>query len=753
MRNRWPKLMILCVALAVSLGVGCDGAGGPADAEAASHPRLMLDRATLTDLRSRARHHSRAWKALRSVCDSYRRGRVERPDGEGYPDGGGIGAGYQGDGYYPSVIALGLCYQTANRVDRRRAKRYGRIGAELISKMASEGSHAADPTTDSVYGIRNYGIGLAIGYDWLYRALKPSVRARVRRVENRWITTYQREGFGRNFPQGNYFAGYYAATGLAAMAMGGDRGAPISWKTWLSKVQRPVAKYYEDNLPGGGWPEGWNYGPLGTVNQELPLLAARTAKHVNLTRGYRFPLGTGRFLIHFTWPDRTTLDDSGTVHEADNPTAAERWLYTFQAAVLAKAGDPFAGYLRSFARAVSQKDSPLGPPWTASINFLFDRGGPTQDFTTLPLSYLATGIDMAAMRSSWETSAVWGSFTGGPYVNNPDNGEEYFDKGSLSIVNGSRPFLVNATAALQRNTPGTEDGGDFSDPIYEDLFGDGGKRSIFNVFYVDRPTPLGQNAKLRSQGARTRISAFDDAGGSLFARSTDLQDVYPRAGDATISGWTRELVYLRPGTFVVHDRTAVTDPALGQWMAFHLSGRPQPVAAAAGVASYDVQARSGYAGRVHVVLPQSHDQRIVDVMNGHKVFRLEVRGAAAGAQEWLTVFDAAPGADAASSAQALTPVAGPMSGVLLRRAGGNEAVLLSQRAESQPVTEEVVYRVPAADARHVIAGLSPGAQYAVTATAVGGELEVHCAPGGGLTASSAGVLRFRTDAAGKVTGE
>ena len=333
MRNRWLALTIVCAALAVFLGVGCDGAGGPTDAEAASHPRVMLDGATLKGLRASARHHSRAWGALRSVCNSYRAGKVELPDGEGYPDNGGIGAGYQGDGYYPSVMALGLCYQTTH------AKKYGRIGAELISKMATEGKHAADPKTDSVYGIRNYGVGLAIGYDWLYRALNPSVRARVRRVEKKWIKTYQRDGFGHEFPQGNYFAGYYAASGLAALAMGGDSGAPITWKQWLQKIQRPVAKYYEANLSGGGWPEGWNYGPLGTVNQELPLLAARSAKHVNLTRGpagrYRFPLGAGRFLIHFTWPDRTTLDDSGTVHEADNPTATEQWLYTFQAAVLA----------------------------------------------------------------------------------------------------------------------------------------------------------------------------------------------------------------------------------------------------------------------------------------------------------------------------------------------------------------------------------------------------------------------------------
>jgi hypothetical protein len=309
---------------------------------------------------------------------------------------------------------------------------------------------------------------------------------------------------------------------------------------------------------------------------------------------------------------------------------------------------------------------------------------------------------------------------------------------------------VNATAALQRNKPGEEDGESFAEPVYDDLFGDSGGRSIFNVFYVDQPTPTGQGARVRSQGAKTHISAFDDKGGALFARSTGLEDVYPQTGDATIKSWTRELVYLRPGTFVVHDRTAVTDAGLDQWMAFHLSGRPDAVASGGGVSSYDVNARGGYAGRVHVVLPAGHDQRIVDVMDGGKVFRLEVRGASAASHEWLTVFDAAPSVGAASSALALS--AGPMSGVLLRRGGGNEAVLLSQREEGQPVTEEVVYQVPAANTRHLIAGLKPGTDYSVTASKVGSQVEVHCKPGSGQSASGAGVLRFRTDTSGKVSG-
>ena len=54
-------------------------------------------------------------------------------------------------------------------------------------------------------------------------------------------------------------------------------------------------------------------------------------------------------------------------------------------------------------------------------------------------------------------------------------------------------MLVNANGALLRNTPGTTDGDRFYQPIYDDLFSDGGRnRDIFNIFYVGRPSPWGQ---------------------------------------------------------------------------------------------------------------------------------------------------------------------------------------------------------------------------------------------------------------------
>ena len=504
--------------------------------------------------------------------------------------------------------------------------------------------------------------------------------------------------------------------------------------------------YYAANLSGGGWPEGWNYGPLGGVNMSLPVLAARSALGVDLVHApghaYLYPVANPRFILYFTWPNMTTLEDSSALYSSANPSVAAPWLWSTESAVLEALHDPFAPLFHSYARAArqAQPSGQLGGDWDLWVNMLFwDNTAPERSYRTLPLSYYAHGIEMVAVRSDWSRNAVWGAFKSGPYINYPDNGEEFFDKGSLAIVNGSRPLLVNANGALLRDTPGTSDGDPYCQPIYDDLFSDGGNRDIFNIFYVNRPAPWGQGNRLRSEGARTRISQFEDAGSYVLMHGTHLEDEYPRSGSRTISSWDRTVVYVRPRVFVVYDRTSVTDAGLDQWLAFHLGGRPVAVAAgASGVRRYDVLSRTGYAGSVDTVLPSDHTDSVAGLFGGSKVFRLEVRPGHPGrGLRWLTVFDAARSPQQGAAATPLSAVGEP-AGVLLQAAGGSEAVLLGG---SDPAV--VRYRLPAGPTLNLLTGLRPGVQYAVRVG--GGAVEVRRGTGSSaLRASGAGVLEFRS---------
>lgn len=705
------------------------------------HPRIFLDGATLARVRARARGGDGAWRALEARCDSYSPSTVEWPDGNTYPDGGGIGAGYQGDGYFPALLDVGLCYQTASGTDPARAARYGAVGAAVLEHMSAiDGSHAPNTLRDSGYGVRFYPAGMAIGYDWLYPALSPVLRSRVATAIEKWLGDFARAGFERAFPQGNYFAGYYAASAYAGMALAGDvPGGTALRDTWLHRLHDGLVQpYYNANLRGGGWPEGWNYGPIGGVNMSLPALAARTALHLDLIhaprRPYAFPLANPRFIMYFTWPSMTTLDDSSALYSSDNPSLAAPWLFTTEAGLLTALRDPFAPYFHSYARAArrAQPGGQLGADWDLWQNMLFwDPRAPERPYTRLPRSYLARGIEMAAVRSDWTRQAVWGALKSGPYINYPENGEEYFDTGSLSIVNGARPLLVNANGALLRNTPGTNDGDSYYQSIYDDVLGDGGRRDLFNVFYTGRPVPPGQTNRLRRDGARTHIDTFEDRGTYVYMRGVRLEDEYPRSGARTIRSWTRTVLYVRPRTFVVYDRTAVNNAGIDQWLAWHLGGRAVPN----GSGRYDVFGQRGYAGSVDTILPAGHRDEIASWFGSRKVARLEVRPSRpAATNDWLTVFDAASSAGQAANVTALSATGEP-AGALVRRASGNEAVLLGGHAP-----REVRYRLPGGPTTNVLAGLAPNGAYSVSAS--GGEIVVR--PGSGSRASAAGVLVFRT---------
>jgi hypothetical protein len=526
-----------------------------------------------------------------------------------------------------------------------------------------------------------------------------------------------------------------------------------------------VQPYYAANLSGGGWPEGWNYGPIGTLNMSYPVLATQTAKGIDLlgdpAAPYVFPLNSPRYSLYFTWPNLLTVDDSDAVYSGDNPTPTHPFFVTTEAGLLERWGSSFAPYLHSFARAVRsvQPGGELGSDWDLWENFLFwNATAADRSYTSLPLSYYARGIERLAMRSSWGKDATWGAFKAGPYVNYRDNGEEYFDKGSLAIVRGGRPLLVNGPAALLRNTPGTNDGDSFEGLVYGENFDDTGQRGFYNVFYVDQPTRRGQGNYLRSDGARTGIAYAQDGGPYLAARGVHLEDEYPReqSDTRTITSWTRDVVYLRPKIFVVYDRTTVTSGAIGQWMAFQLPKLPVAAASSAtGVTRYDVGSGSAYAGTVQTLFPAGHTEHIVDLFGAHKVYRLEVRpGAQAAANRWLTVFDAALVPSGAARASRLshaggTVLAGQVLGVLMRADSGNFAVLFPNG--NGAVTGEVKYVIPAAATRHVLTGLAPNTAYSVTATIGGGKATVDVKPGSGRVSSASGVLSFRTSSTGAVS--
>jgi hypothetical protein len=722
-----------------------------AQAAGTTHPRLLLDSATLSSLRQRAAAGDSAWVALRSRCDTYLTGTVEWPEGEDYPNGGSIGEGYQGSGYFDAVADLGLCYRIAQTVNPTSATQYGAKGVDVLVHMSAPTGdpHATPPLRDSGYGIRFYGVGMALGYDWLSDAMAPADKTRVYTSIDTWLDAYEGGGFGSTYPQGNYFAGYYAAKALGPLATeDDDPRAPAQWNDFLTRVHgQMVQPYYAANLEGGGWPEGQNYGPLATFNMTLPVLAAKTAKGIDLVHAaapFRFPSGAATWYMYNTWPGLHRVDDRGTMRTQGEPAPAPTKAITQLAGMLRTWNDPLAPQFHKFAADV-RAANPDGATAADRVwsDFLFwDPSAPQADYTSGPLASLAKGTEMGSVRSTWNSDAVLGSLNAGPYTGYDQAGEQLFDAGSLAVAKGDKPLLVNATGQLFR---GTNPPDDF---IYNDNFGNSATRGLYNVFYAGPTATAGQGPHTRAEGAATHMSAFEQHPGFVFMRADDLEDMYPR-NDATspISDWTRDVTYLRPNLFVINDRTRVASASTDQWMRFHFAGAPTKVAdPSTGVSRYDVGSGANYVGSVSSVLPAGHTEQVTPtIFAGSDVSRIDVRAGAAAAQnQWLTVVDAAGSPATAATATRLVATDGNAAGVHLSSGGGNFAVLSGTTPAGTVVTTPIRYHLPATSTTNVVSDLAPSTAYTVTTTADATGVAVEIKAGAGATTSTNGVLTFTT---------
>jgi hypothetical protein len=741
--------------------------GGTNPPPPGSHPRIFLDTATLQALRNKAPGNA-AWNHLHDVCTSYLGGQTHGVCTGGslcnpYPNLPDVGEGYQGDGYLDAVLNLGVCYQIGASLGED-VTAFGARGAGILSKMTEFTNYARDEG----YGIRNFGVGMAIGFDYLYPALtSPTAKSQIIQSLNTWLTWYETSGLARSEPHANYFSGYYATKAYASIATKGDDdpNADNQWNDFVNRLQYGqngalhggVAAYSTANLKGGGWYEGWQYGNLGVQNMSLPSLAAKTAKGLDLigdsAHPYHYPLESARHILHFTWPSRDNLDDRDTLHTGSicpSNTRPYGQLVTVVAAMLSKWGDSFAPYFHTFARQVRTASGAVATaPWA---DFLFwDSTASELDYaTTEPKSYAATNY--VSMRSGWDTSATWASFRAAPYVVAQASTEQYPDAGAPAIVRGNTALLVNPSYLHTcYSGPQFNDQDQIHDEIYSSNPNRPNYQRIFNDFY----NGTGPNRNFTSvddnPAPTTRISHFDDKNGYVFARAEGLADTFN--GNASLGSWSRDFVYLRPSTFVVYDRTVLTS-VVDPHMNWHFP--PVPTLASppsSGAVRYNVTDGAGtFNGAITTVLPANANvSSPINVFSGNKMYRLEVRSPSPSADmRWLTVFDtgASSGAIGLSTAIQTTNV----NGVRITAAGGNFVTLFGTGLVGTTISGSINFAMPAASTKVVIADLVPTTTYTVTATPSGGNLNVVVQTGtSSLQTTQHGVLYVNVSSTGAVS--
>jgi hypothetical protein len=758
-RSLLRSLSPIPLGIAITIGnYGCNNgssSAGPSESSGVGHTcqadttgagvRLYLTDSVLAQLQARAAANDPAWTALQAHCDALTGGTFNPPSGNAYPNSPDVGQGYEGDGYLPEIMNLGLCYRVVQSSNAADAANYGEAGVRLLLTMATPAASGGQPpSTDSGYGIRNYGVGLATGYDWLRPALSSTQEQSVITTLNAWIDWFDASGFSNSEPIGNYFAGYLLAKTTAAIATAGDNpNAATYWSDVQTRLWGQLAQpAYSSSMVGGGWPEGWEYGPRAVEAMAQVIWAVNTGEGIDWGAMLPFAHDEAMYLRSFAWPSLLHMDDQGTVHSqtvlAPSIPAARA-----MAGILQYGGDSAAATARSYvADLIAAAGGNVGDLWE---EFLYlDPTLPTQPaYTADPLSYFAAGPGHVAVRSAWQKDGVWATFVAGPYIDAPDSGEQLFNQGSVAVVQGDQPILVNATGWLPQ--AGGNAGETF---VYDDSWGSE-TRLLYNTFFVAGAT----QQQVTPATSQTHVEKYEDQGVFVHARGTHIADMY--GGGPGVSQFTRDFAYVRPGTFVVYDRTTV-GAAADQWLAWHTPTQPtQASVADATQARFDVQTQGVTIGSVRTLLPRSATSATVNLVSG-AAWRLEMHAPTqVTAQDWLTVVTAGgtvPDQTRLSSTDA-NVLAGAVVGVHVLSTPRNAVVLFPADHTGAATISTVTYVVEqTAIADHMIFDMTPSSTgYAVSAAASNGQLTVTVTAGGPLPLTPQGTLSFTLDTNGAVT--
>ncbi|GHN00577.1 hypothetical protein WSM22_20660 [Cytophagales bacterium WSM2-2] len=366
------------------------------------------------------------------------------------------------------------------------------------------------------YQMRTFNPALAYGIDLLYNyaGLTPALKTEFVNILNSQIEWYNQYGYENDGTLGNYFI-EGLASGTMYTAYGTDGANPSS-----AKYKTAVTGYLKDrilknlnlHLPGG-------FGPQGQYTE------ATFSDIITLMSLYKDVTGTDylaqtewtdnmiRATIHGTKPDLTTFSDEGD------------WSNTTY--IMSGMISTYLTYLPNNTMA------PYARQYLTDVNFTPKPVGATKNYKTdFPLSYLAKVSGPVYARSGWDVNAVWMSFSAGEiFIDHQDA-----DAGHIAIQKGADYLLINSG---QYNDLATE----FNNTV---MFDDRGAGNI-SVY------PPGQG----SWGTENvKITKYEPAAGFVFSEADYTSAYQSNIGtNNSVAAAVRQVLYIRPGFFMVHDKT------------------------------------------------------------------------------------------------------------------------------------------------------------------------------------------------------
>jgi len=414
-------------------------------------------------------------------------------------------------------------------------------------------------------------------YDWCYSALSDSQKTTLLNNWNKWLAAIQKQSWG-GVPQSqsNYYWGDLrneAEWGIATYFESQTTATAFLNDALVTRYANdfvPASKAAGKGLGGLGL-EGGQYGPYLSYYPGAVLFPSIVSGGRDIFDETPYWKGTVLNQIYTTPPQKTQSANRsgwdvfpfGDDEQWENGAPAQD---AIKGTFMTSAANQWAqSNIGAWARQWIAMVTPDVEPPAAST----DSGGPTQDFTSLPLDYYDAGPRYLFGRSDWTANATSYLFQMGDLYS---TGHNHDDWGAFQINRKGR-WLSRETVAYTANVPGY--GGTGTQPAY------GG---------------LAHNVPLVNGQPGQTVQAFPGEGGDNYwmgppvvqrlesqsayvYADVDLTPVYHNSslkdGNAAAQHVERELWFFRDiETFVILDRFTTDTAARSRSFVVHCETNP-----------------------------------------------------------------------------------------------------------------------------------------------------------------------------------
>jgi hypothetical protein len=637
--------------------------------------RLLLDARALARLKESARQKTPAFSYLIARADEATQKSLE--------------SGYQGFEWADAVANTSLAWHATG--DARYAESaVGYVRALLDDRfIVGDNKGGAEVVRyDSGYGIRTFGAYAALGYDWLRGApgMDAALRTRILERLEQWLGWYEKAGYLRDRPTANYYWGYLTTTSFAGLAAAGESPAADRWlNVARDALSNDVLPLFREELRGGGWPEGAQYGAYTTAEVALVAEAFRTGAGLDVTRKLGWLEQTVTQHVHALLPDEKSVYDGGTWGEHPaRPSALPLAAASIALDSVNPARAAEARWLVAHALPPLRREQ-------AWVGLLADRpGGDERSPRGAATSFHAPGMGLTFVRSDWSKNALWASFQAGPRL---AEDHQDADQGHFELARGADLLLVDGggsegSATINHNTLLVDDGGR-------------------HLNYAPNQGVWGKKVKTTRFGDDGTVAVAVGEIGEAYAPSCAREGCSKRS----VERLTRTFVVVRPSVLVIHDDIVLERPDDGVTWAAHVTTEPSVsgalTSAVVGKSRVDVRTLLPGDARTSALrepTPSGEGSHRLNQPWG-PMWRIEVQSPRGARERTFVHFVAALPVEAPSLATELVRGKG-LSGGAGRADGRRVVVLFADAAEAD---RSASLGGPAELA--VIVGLVPGKRY------------------------------------------